>query len=513
MLCIRKSNIIRALFVVATALALAHIFNEAIFKKNDTVASRKMSMFNVGNDTKVPEGIIRNSDEYLPSVDSICLDGSKIRGHPTTGKVFSVIPFHESLRGEKGVVFAVEDTVSEKADRNMPVLSREDEISKARRDGKIYYGEKHEVKIEQLSSTPPNLVYAGGHAFLASVMTAFARHLPLVLGPDQIWSVISFGFAQHVDQNSEELREHFVCHEGKKALLVVVRPGFGKTPEEWQNKVFPSFSQQIREFIGGDTHDAIAGSFTTTSHVARAAHEVALMSAMKKYFDFGMATMCGISKITLLGTEADWVKLRDRTEALGSKMTAEFRDLWLPRLLPVLDQFVAAYKGDVHHGFWQSMVKMRHFTARGSGPSSADYITGWLQILFPYLSDGNLNTDMKHWQECYWEGPRVRDFPPTISSAPVEWDEKGLHFHAGITGFTQDRADGAIRPVLGWRITHDPDKEPERRIVDYERRIRDLQKGMTGDDSDKLNEERILRLRNAIHETEALMETEERDWS
>ena len=241
MLCIRKSNITRALFVVTTALASAHIFDEATFKKKATVASRKMPMYNVGNDKKVPKGIIRNSREYLPSVNSICLDGAEIRGHPTTGKVFSVNPFHESLRGEKGVVFAVEDTVSEKADRNMPVLSRKDEISKARRDGKLYYGKKGKVKMEQLSPTPPNLVYAGGHAFLASVMTAFARHLPLVLGPDQIWSVISFGFAQHVDQNSEELREHFVCHEGKKALLVEVLPGFGKTPEEWQNKVFPNF--------------------------------------------------------------------------------------------------------------------------------------------------------------------------------------------------------------------------------------------------------------------------------
>merc|ERR1712157_572663 len=167
--------------------------------------------------------------------------------------------------------------------------------------------------------------------------------------------------------NAEELRHHFVSHQGKKRLKLEVRRGFKSTPEEWQDQIFPNFSSQIREYIGEDTHSVIAGRFTTTCNVAQAVHEVTLMSAMKNYFSYSMRTLCGISKVTLLGSEDDWVQLHARAEALGSKMTPEFRSLWMPKLLPVLNQFVAAYRGDVHHGFWQSMVKMRHKTANGSG--------------------------------------------------------------------------------------------------------------------------------------------------
>ena len=39
---------------------------------------------------------------------------------------------------------------------------------------------------------------------------------------------------------------------------------------------------------------------------------------------------------------------------------------WLGVLLPVLDQFVAGFEGNVDHGFWQSMVKLRN-TGGGSG--------------------------------------------------------------------------------------------------------------------------------------------------
>jgi len=509
MLRIHKNHIFGLLLITST---VTNIFYEAI----DPMASynsegvldvfeiEEEEDFNVGNDAKVPEGVIPAHRTYFPSVDSIRLDDKLIMGHPTTGKVFSVSPSHQRLQGEEGVVFSVEDSVSDPADRNMPVLSREAEITQAQWDGEQYYGGKRndkrsEVHLEQLSKTPPNLVYSGGHAFLAAVLTAFAKHLPLVVGPDQIWSLISFGFAQHVDQNAKELRHHFVSHQGKKRLEVKVAPGFGRTPEEWENVVFPNFSSQIRGYIGEDIHDAIAGSFTTTSDVARAAHEVTLMSAMKHYFSYGMETFCGISRITLLGTEADWVQLRDRAEALGNKMTAEVHNLWLPKLLPVLDQFVAAYKGDVHHGFWQSMVKMRHKDAFGSGESSKDYVTGWLQIFFPYLNNSRLNKNMKHWEHCYWEGPETGDFPSMLSSAPVDWDGKELHFHAGITGFTQDPTDGALRPVLGWRITNDPEKEAENRIIDKKMEIKELLLGMTGDKSDELNQKRIHAIQDAIH--------------
>jgi len=462
------------------------------------------------NDVKVPKGVEPAKNGYYPGVNSISFARKAIRGHPTSGKAFEVTPLHTMLKGDiEGVVFAVEDTVADKKDKAMPTISRREEIKAIREDSAQFYDQpEFEMKVEQASQTPSNLVYSGGHGFLAAVLTAFARHLPLTLGPDEVWVLISFAFAKHVDKHAEELRHHFVAHEGKKRLLVEVNfgptgdPGTGSSPEVWEELVFPDFSSQIRGYIGAETHDTIAGRFSTTTKVAQAAHEVTLMSAMKNYFSYGMSTMCGISKVTLLGSEADWKELRVRAEALGSKMTKKFSDMWLPKLLPILDQFVAAYQGDVHHGFWQSMVKMRHKSAFGSGESSEDYITGWVQILYPYLKSGSLNRNMQSWENCYWNGPETGDFPSILSSAPVDWDKLEMHFHAGITGFTQDPVDGALRPAVGWRVTHDPEKDPHTRIANYKEEIEALQKGMTNDDADYLGQSRIYELEYLVHNLE-----------
>lgn len=457
---------------------------------------------------KVPNGVEPTKYGYYPGVDSIYFAGKAIRGHPTSGKAFEVTPSHTVLKGDvEGVVFAVENTVAEEKDKTMPTISRSEEIKALIEDSALFYEQpEFDMKVEQASQTPLNLVYSGGHGFLAAVLTAFARHLPLTLGADEVWALISFAFAKHVDKHAEELRHRFVSHEGKKRLLVEVdrdfvptgNPETGKSPEVWEELVFPNFSSQIRKYIGLETHEVIAGRFSTTTKVAQAVHEVTLMSAMKNYFSYGMATFCGISKVTLLGSEADWTELRVRAEALGSKMTKEFRDMWLPKLIPVLDQFVAAYQGDVHHGFWQSMVKMRHKTAHGSGESSKDYITGWLQIFYPYLKSGSLNSRMQSWEHCYWSGPETDDIPAILSSAPVDWDGLEMHFHAGITGFTQDLSDGALRPVVGWRVTHDPEKDPVIRIANYKKEIEALEKGMTGDHADKLGQSRICKLKRTM---------------
>ena len=294
-------------------------------------------MFNQKKDVKVPKGVEPAKHGYYPGVDSISFGGQYIRGHPTSGKAFEVTPSHTVLKGDiEGVVFAVEDTVAEEQDKTMPTISRSEEIKALRKDSAQFYEvPEFDMKVEQASQTPSNLVYSGGHGFLAAVLTAFARHLPLTLGADEVWVLISFAFAKHVDKHAEELRHHFVSHEGKKRLFVEVGedflptgdPATGKSPEDWEDIVFPNFSSQIREYIGPETHEAIAGRFSTTTKVAQAAHEVTLMSAMKNYFSYGMSTMCGISKVTLLGSEADWTELRVRAEALGSKMTKEFRDM------------------------------------------------------------------------------------------------------------------------------------------------------------------------------------------
>jgi len=87
---------------------------------------------------------------------------------------------------------------------------------------------------------------------------------------------------------------------------------YGSPTKAWEDTIFPDFSRQTRQHIGAKGHDTIASDFTTAINTARAAYKITRMSAMKNYFSYSMSTRCGILRITLLGSEEDWVALSDR---------------------------------------------------------------------------------------------------------------------------------------------------------------------------------------------------------
>jgi len=145
-------------------------------------------------------------------------------------------------------------------------------------------------------------------------------------------------------------------------------------------------------------------------------------------------------------------------------------------LLPVLDKFVETYRGNVDHYFWQNMVKkIQH--GRGSG--SYRTVSGWVQLLYPYLSAAP-NPHLKPWEEMgFQDGPRPENFPiGEVSSCPVLWDYLGtiypIQFHAGIFGTKQDKETLAISSFSGWIVLHDAASDPAVRVQDLKNEIKAL---------------------------------------
>jgi hypothetical protein len=438
------------------------------------------------------------------SLQGIRLSGVSITAGRHHQNTFDVTPKHTALEdGSRGVRFNVETVPGPlPQDLKKPRISRQEELTKIRerliaahtQEG---YGNKvRNVRMEATSEHDPNLIYQGGNGFIVAVVTAFAQHLPLQMAPDHIWALITYAFAKHVDQHPEELRHKFVSHQGKQRIGILTPPSFqmshdsnpdtGATSKEWEQSVFAQFSTAIQGYIGDKTHAALVADFSSTTPASKAASEVVLMAAMKNYFSFGMGTMCGIPEITLLGTEQDWIALRQRAEALGKLMMPEFEEYWMPALLPVLDKFVESYQGRVvDHGFWQSMVKLRH---NGMGSGYSEFISGWVQILFPHLGysrdrgrQKETKQTMRQWNEMYFLGPDPKKFPLVESFAPCDWNYFGitydLEFHAGITGVSQDPETGRLSPVTGWYVAHSMPKPNAVRIEEVEKEIQDLHRG------------------------------------
>ena len=291
------------------------------------------------------------------------------------------------------------------------------------------------------------------HGLALAVHVAFADHYPLVLRPDDVWLTISQGFATHVNENTELLRDKFVKHEGK-AIIRLIRDGFikGDPNNNWVG-CFSEFSDQIASHIG-KARDLLVSNFSTTTMETRAASEIQLMGAMKGYFDYRVMTKCGIPEITLLGTPEDWKSIRARVQAFDEYGL----QWWTQELLPILDQLIEASYGVPDVDLWKSLYKIE-------SRSGGDQMTGWLNVFYPYITRIRDNGDLViknefiKWGQPHsgWNiGISLSDLPSGVVSVPFLWEYLGtdipMNFIGGFAGIHQNMTTMEVRPVVGWGV-------------------------------------------------------------
>lgn len=290
----------------------------------------------------------------------------------------------------------------------------------------------------------------GMNPFLAAAHLAFDYHWPLTISPDDVWLCIAQGFAAHVKANAEALRHRFVKHEGQ-AIIEVRRDNFakGSPANDWEG-AFAEFSDKIAEHIGNHTRNLVVSDFSTTGAIERASSEIVLMDAMSPYFKYLIKTCCGIPEVTLLGSVEDWKSVRARAAVFGEY------DLgwWTNHLLPILDKIIESAAGKSDPAFWES------FYHKGGG-SGGPYVTGWINVLFPYLGGRKMgrNEYVSKWEKgigCMCGGPSPESFPAGLSKVAFEWlyydDIFPMEFLGGFIGVSQDEASLCMRPVIGWAV-------------------------------------------------------------
>ena len=311
--------------------------------------------------------------------------------------------------------------------------------------------------VEARSPIPEALVDCHPyHGLVMAAHLAFAHHYPLTLSPDHVWLCIAQAAARHVLNNADALRGRLVRHDGKVELHVR-RDEFipGHADNDWPG-VMAEISDQLREHLGG-RRDLFVCDFSTTGAVARTASEIVLMSAMQRFFEYSVGTLCGIPEVRLEGTEADWASIVRRVRAL------EELDLgwWTKHLGPAVEALHDTARGRGDAGFWKRMYKLEH-------ASGGDRISGWINILFPYLADEtepeSLETRLEPEHEFHL--PKVGDFPVGLTRAPFTWEILGqphaMQVVAGFFGVSQDPDTLHLRPQLGWAVTP---AQPDRQFI------------------------------------------------
>lgn len=299
----------------------------------------------------------------------------------------------------------------------------------------------------------------GKTAFFSGMIDAFAYHYPVTLSPDVIWLLICQGFAHYVNDDPEAVRNLFVDHDGKAALVVESKYDLISMPDsvDWSS-LLQGFADQIRANTKNGIADIMLADFSTTGPTERIVSQATLMETMKSYFEYVVFyASCGIPYITLEGTTHDWEQVLEKAR----RLSAFGMDWWFSDLDPILQQFVAASRGEVDASFWQNIVKKyRPGDIRGGGcsPDRPTEFDGWFLKLLPFDENGRTpksatrnhkmaseisNTSFKYLVMDNVTGAVVGDFSMELCS--------------GIVSMEQDPETYAMKPKLGWFVRMDSD--------------------------------------------------------
>eukprot|EP01083_Nonionella_stella_P227887 808110_1 len=319
------------------------------------------------------------------------------------------------------------------------------------------------------------------NSFINCAELAYAKHYPLLIKPEHIFLLITQAISIHVDKNAEKLRSKYVNHsQGKMKLIVQFGNDFvRKSPNNNWNAIISGFINQIDANTKKDIVPLFTSDFSSSTLTEKIAAKITLMSTCKNYFEYHMMRcVCGYPEITLDGNINDWILLKNKVnKLLSDKVEKRFGIKWKLSLLPVLDRFIAAFKGDISMVFWNSMIYKGQWSYMASGggygggmkyKAYKKFISGWINVFFPYVGKRNYENKYcfetysgdnnaqkqykgykydKHKQNELWNklGPELSDFNDGIAEAPVIYTDQvkneslNLKFKAGFMGFEQDQ--------------------------------------------------------------------------
>jgi len=301
------------------------------------------------------------------------------------------------------------------------------------------------------------------HPLIASAALAFKHHHSLVLCPDIIWITILQGVAQHIRNHASELRHRLVQHETKIELVVDSElGGLPATDAEMLGLVSAFLDRMIRH-LPPDKRFLLGVEFSTTTDAARIASCVTFMDAMQPYFDYIFAIICGIPSVVLEGMTGDWELLHSKVQALHeSDLNLSW---WTKHLLPLIDHFVRASRGDVDTGHWRNLCKVIE-------RYGVDDLNGWLLKFVPYVkrekneSPIHRNpvlelTEYPDSAESRFEitGCTSNMLPSGLSRVPVTClnsktgSSEQFEFTSGFIGVIQDKDHLSLKAHIGWAIS------------------------------------------------------------
>ncbi|RSM13094.1 hypothetical protein CEP52_002138 [Fusarium oligoseptatum] len=225
---------------------------------------------------------------------------------------------------------------------------------------------------------PGNGIYPDANGFVTAVWEAYNDHHHLQIRPEDIWFSILTQLNFYINKNAEELRSHFVAHEGKKEVTVRIEGTL-----DCGELAIKMTKQMEEHIVDPKLREWIMPDFTTTEATDKVTAAILMMGSMQNYFSYVGCISCGLPSVTLLGTKDDWRKIRNRIDKIYQ--FGKEAKLFAKLLRPVLDHLVRSFDDPEDPDILDFWGKIVHYQKNGSGPS---YLSGWITAFCFWAHEG-----------------------------------------------------------------------------------------------------------------------------
>lgn len=124
---------------------------------------------------------------------------------------------------------------------------------------------------------------------------------------------------------------------------------------------------EIDQNVKNNVIELLTPQFSTTTSIESLLSSLAVMSTCEKYFEYECyLTKCGIRNVHFLGTLDDWKLLQKKIRDL-KKFSRDTFESYINAMLPVIDQFIDTYQGNVDREFWNKVMDIEHVGGGKSG--------------------------------------------------------------------------------------------------------------------------------------------------
>ena len=267
---------------------------------------------------------------------------------------------------------------------------------------------------------PPALL-GRRNGFVNAATTAYSGHHHLTIRPEDVWLSIISQFSCYVNKNAEDLRGHFVTHEGQKELKIKYECGDRYSVD------FSDFALRIKQLISQHIVDEelcawITPSFSTTTQEDVVVASIMIMGTLQAYFKYAMRIACGIPSVTLLGTREDYEQILERVGKLSTygQEVAAFEDM----LKPIIRRFIRTFDEPDHaevRSFWEDICDER----RGSGFRR---YTGWITAFCFWNNKGRRQVSGPgglSLDGISYGSVNMDNIPSGFTKVPVQIDDNG----------------------------------------------------------------------------------------